>query len=135
MHARILVEHQKTTEHRRIPAMMELEYAGPRCERTPVLLRSHSRHRLLYRRHRRRRLRHYRHRLRHYRRRLPRSAETRRRLVLSTGEPPLLHSRALERWPQITVRECRKRPARHSTRAARYKRCNEPALLSTRCCC
>lgn len=85
----------------------------PVANETPVPLRSHSRHRR-----------------RHYRRRpFFGSAETRRRSVLSTGEPPLLHSRALERWPRITVRECRKRPARHSMRAARYKRCSEPAPL------
>lgn len=29
-----------------------------------------------------------------------------------------LRNHALERWPRITVRECRKRPARHSVRSA-----------------
>lgn len=57
------------------------------------------------------------------------SARRKRDVVRRSPRGLLLHSCALERWPRITVQECRKRPARHSVRAARYKRCREPAPL------
>lgn len=110
MRARILAARQKTTEYRRIPAMIGLEYAGLRCERTPIPLRPRPRPR--------------RHRCRRHL-----SARRKRDVVRRSPRGLLLHSRALERWPRITVRECHKRPARHSVRAARYKRCREPTPL------
>jgi len=88
--------------------MMGLEYAGLQLRtNSPIPLRSPPR----------------RHRCRHL------SARRKRDVVRRSPRGLLLHSCALERWPRITVQECRKRPARHSVRAARYKRCREPAPL------
>lgn len=106
MRARILAARQKTTEYRR-----NTSDDGTRVRRNPLRINPVS----LNPRFRRRR------------RRLP---ARRKRDVVRHSLYGGLQSRVLERWPRITVRECRKRPARHSTRAARYKRCRGAGLSS-----